>query len=47
MATEIQNDYAEIIYEVSYDRCSSMERQRIDTMIERKSLEELNSKVNK
>ena len=46
MVTEIQDDYAEIIYGVKYDRCTGMERHRIDTMIERKSLEELNSKKN-
>lgn len=44
MATEMQNDYAEIIYEIGYDRCTGLERQRIDTMIARKSLEECNSR---
>ena len=42
MATEIQEDYAEIIYGAGYNRCTKMERERIDIMIQRKILEDSN-----
>lgn len=41
MVTEIQNDFAEIYFDKeSYMKCTGMERQRIDTIIERRTIEE-------
>lgn len=36
--TEIQDFYAKEIYGTSYDRCSLIERERIDEIIRRKKI---------
>lgn len=41
MVTEIQDDYAEVIYGVIYNKLNGIEKHRVDTIISRKAIEQL------